>query len=157
MHSLFTFSPSDKTSYYLKFKPVNKKIIEKMQKQIQHLSKEHKNIFYEFIVEKYVVPFNEIATYVEQHNSTIDDLVFHKNNCLQIYMSGFTNLYMDLYIMGRLLRSFGKNHISSKINIIYTGAAHSKTYFNFFQLKPQIEIKKATNNIKIPKNVFGPL
>lgn len=44
-----------------------------------------------------------------------------------------TSLLMDGYILGRMFRSFPqKNHIDSKVKIIYAGAAHIDTYLDFF-------------------------
>jgi hypothetical protein len=39
---------------------------------------------------------------------------------------------MDIYVLGRILRTYEKNNLGAKNIIIITGYAHTDAYINFF-------------------------
>lgn len=103
--------------------------------QLYELRKENKDLAIN--IQKYLT-----ECYIKKYshgNITILKYIFAENNINKLidawYKLDKTNEYIfDAMLLGRMFRQFkGKNHIDSKLKVVYAGDAHIKTYINFFK------------------------
>ena len=162
LEALFNTSIDLETTPYIVYMLENKmldyypKIWDKIQKNISYLPEDIRNDLYRYVMIECGLRFKLIHEKIIMVNSQEKYLEILENKCIKGIFSPVRGAMMDIYLLSRMFRNFGKDHEYSKIKIIYTGGSHSRNYIKFFEVylktKPSILEESSKNGLEIPPN-----
>ena len=128
--------------------------IKKIQKQIQKMDEQHKNILFMFAMRSVIV-FQELYDIIiSKINYEKYREYFIKNLCLRQLVTLLIMTTMDIYLLARMFST-----PTSDVVIVYAGSAHIKNYIKFFQLGlgvvPEMYVfNKSDNGVDLPKETI---
>ena len=152
----------------IKIRAIRKQLMQMLNKKYEDIMQNNLNPYYYNLVGSVVNYFNKIDNLYKKNGiqSVRNYLATTKNIFLKTFqriLMEILNPYMDMYLLGRIFRSYKNRGQMGSRKIIFAGSGHNLVYkkfieeFLFFKKESRVPNSKSINCIVLPdeNNFFG--